>query len=99
MATVKLDWQEIPTAAGGGAIHQCKVRARSDGDALYMEVHDRGRALIRLYNVTAYYWLEDSQRRIPLYDDEKFRNPDDAKTALTQWYLDNAPTLLVTLAG
>ena len=81
-------------------IHQCEVRARSGEDALvHGDVHDRGRALIRLYNVTAYYWLEDSQRRIPLYDDEKFRNPDDAKEALTQWYRENAPTLLVTLAG
>ena len=98
MATVKLEWQELPSTAAG-TIHRCEVKARNGGDALFMEVHDRGPALIRLYNVTAYYWLEDSQRRIPLYDDEKFRNPDDAKTALTQWYLENAPTLLVTLAG
>ena len=98
MATVKLKWRGFSTT-DGSAIHQCKVRARSDGDALYMEVRDMGPAVIRLFNVTVYYWLEDSQRRIPLYDDEKFRNPDDAKTALTQWYLENAPTLLVTLAG
>ena len=98
MATVKLSWREFSTT-DGSAIHQCKVRARSDGDALYMEVQDRGPAVIRLYNVTAYYWLEDSQRRIPLYDDEGLRGPDDAREALTQWYLDNAPTLLVTLAG
>ena len=99
MATVKLDWRELPTA-DGIEIHRCEVRARNGGDALFMDVvHHRGRSVLQVYNVTAYYWLEDSQRRIPLYDDEKLRSLDDAKKALTQWYLNNAPTLLVTLAG
>ena len=98
MATVKLGWRKFSTD-DGSTISRCKVRARSGEDALYMEVLDRGPALIRKYTVTAYYWVESSQRRIPLYDDEEFRNPGDARIALTQWYLENAPTLLVTLAG
>ena len=98
MATVKLGWWEF-SAADGHTIHQCEIEARNDVDALVMEVHDRGPAVIRLYNVTAFYRFEDGQRRIPLYDDEGFRGLDDAQEALTQWYLENAPTLLVTLAG
>ena len=63
-----------------------------------MEVHARRRALTRQHIVTAYYWLEDSQRGIRLYDDDGFSNFGEARAALTQWYLENAPTLLVTLA-
>ena len=83
MATVKLGWRELSTT-DGGAIHRFEVRARNGGGALFMEVYDRGRAVIRLYNVTAYYWLEDSRRGILLYDEKGFRGLDDARTALTQ---------------
>ena len=98
MATVKLVWQKFPTT-DGDEIHRSEVKARNGKDALFMEVHARRRALIRQHIVTAYYWLEDNQRGIRLYDDDGFRGPDDAREALTQWYLDNAATLLVTLAG
>ena len=63
MATVKLGWRKFSTD-DGSTISRCKVRARSGEDALYMEVLDRGPTLIRKYNVTAYYWVESSQRRI-----------------------------------
>lgn len=99
MATVKLDWKKLSTERRG-AIHRCEIKARNAGDALFMEVHDRGPWKVkREYNVSAYYWLEGGQLRIPLYDDEGFRSPDDARIVLPQWYLENAPTLLVTLAG
>ena len=94
-----LGWQRFSTT-GSGSIHRCEVKARNGEDALFLDVYDRGaRAWTRLYKVTAYDRLENSQRDIPLYDDEGFRGLDDAKEALTQWYLNNAPTLLVTLAG
>ena len=83
MAKVELYWQKF-SATGGGAIHRCEVKARKDGEALVIEMYDRGRAVVRQYNVAAYYWLEDSQRGIPLYDEEGFRVLDDARTALTQ---------------
>ena len=70
-----------PTAARFTGLKSGHVTA---GGALFMEVYDRGRAVIRLYNVTAYYWLEDSQRGILLYDEKGFRGLDDARTALTQ---------------
>ena len=99
MATVKLDWKKSSTERRG-AIHRCEIKARNAGDALFMEVYDSGPWVVRReYNASAYYWLEGGQRRIPLYDDEGLRNLDDAQAALTQWYLDNAPTLLMTLAG
>lgn len=98
MATVDLYWQESRTA-GGGATHNCELKARKDGDALIMEARDRGRAIVRLYEATAYYRLGDRQHRIPLYDNEGFRSLDDAKEALAQWYVNHAPTLLMTLAG
>ena len=79
--------------------HRCEIKARNGGDALVMDVSDWGPSMTRKYDVTAYYWLEDSQRLIPPYDDEGFRSPDDARIVLTQWYLENAPTLLMTLAG
>ena len=78
---------------------RCEVRARNGGDALVMEANERGRRGSKGSIVTAYYWLENSQRGIRLYDDEGFRSPDDAREALTQWYLNHAPTLLMTLAG
>ena len=104
MAKVKLDWQRF-SRIGGGAIHRCEIRARNDVDALLMEVHDRGRAVSRECSVTAYFRFDESQNIIqlnnviPLYDDEGFRSPDDAKAALSEWYANNAPTLLITLAG
>ena len=98
MATVELNWRNS-SITGGAKIHRCEIKARKAGDALVMEVYDMGRAVIGLYNVTAYYWSEGGQLRIPLYDDQGFRSLDDAKEALAQWYLANAPALLVTLAG
>jgi len=104
MATVSLEWQEFPTT-GRGAIHRCEIRARNDADALLMEVHDRGPALRRECSVTAYFQFDESRNVIqlgnviPLYDDEGFSDPDDAKEALAEWYANHAPTLLMTLAG
>ena len=98
MATVKLNWHDFYTAADGSAIHRCEVKARNDGDALFMEAHERGRMGSRGCNVTAYYWFENSQHGIPLYEEEGFSSLNDARRALTQWYLNNAPTLLMTLA-
>lgn len=83
MAKVELYWQRFSTT-GGGAIHPCEVKARRDRDALVLEVYDRGREVDRQYNVSAHYWLEDSQRGIPFYDEEGLRGLDDARTALTQ---------------
>ena len=97
MATVELNWRNA-SITGSAKIHRCEIKARKAGDALVMEVYDTGRAVIRHYNVTAYYWLEGGQLRIPLYDDEGLLSLERAQAALTQWYLDNAPTLLVTLA-
>ena len=98
MATVKLEWWEF-SATEGHTIHQCEIEARKDGESLVMEVYDRGPAGVRHFSTTAYYWVEDRQRRIPLYDDEGFGGLIEAQEALAQWYLENAPTLLVTLAG
>ena len=64
-----------------------------------MEARDTGQIVIRQCNATAYYWMEDRQRSIPLYDDEGFGSLDDAKDALTEWYANHAPTLLMTLAA
>lgn len=98
MAMVKLGWKKFYTD-DGDTILRCKIRASSGEDALYMEVYDRGPAMIRKYDVSAFYWAESSQRRILLYDELEFRSLGDAREALTQWYFDNAPTLLMTLAG
>lgn len=98
MATVKLDWQKFPTVYHG-AIYRSKIKARNSGDELVMEVNDWGPEMNRKCDATAYYRLEGSQRRIPLYDDAEFDSPDDAQKALTQWYLHNAPALVATLAG
>lgn len=98
MATVKLEWRKS-SMARGAATYRCKLEARKDGHALVMEVYDRGPAVVRHFSTTAYYWVEDRQRRIPLYDDEGFGGLIEAQEALAQWYLRNAPTLLVTLAG
>lgn len=84
MAKVKLDWKEFPTTGRGGTIHRCEVRARSGEDGLLMEVHDRGPALIRKYDVSAFYWLAERERRIPLYDELEFRSLGDAREALTE---------------
>ena len=97
MATVELSWQKASTT-GGDEIHRCEVKARNGKDALVMEVHG-GKLTGGIHIVTAYYWLEDSQRSIPLYPYGTSDSLDDAKTALTAWYFDNAPTLLATLAG
>ena len=98
MATVILGWWDF-TAANGSTIHQCEIEARNGEDALVMEAHERGPRGARGSIATAYFRFEDSQRGIPLYDDEGFRSLDDAKAALTEWYSSHAPTLLVTLAG
>ena len=98
MATVKLDWWEF-SAAEGHTIHQCELEARNDVDALVMEVHERVRKGGKGSSITAYFRFADSQRGIPLFDDEGFDSLREARRALTQWYLENAPTLLVTLAG
>ena len=45
MAKVEPHWQKFSTTTGG-AIHLCEVKARKDGDALFMEVYDRGRAVV-----------------------------------------------------
>ena len=95
MATVILGWWDF-SAADGTTIHQCEIEARNGEDALVMEAHERG---ARGSTVTAYFRFEDSQRGIPLYDDEGFDSLDDAKEALTQWYTNHAPTLLMTLAA
>ena len=63
-----------------------------------MEVHEREPMGSKGSTVTAYYRFEDSQHLIPLYPVDTFGNRDDAKTALTEWYFENAPTLLMTLA-
>jgi len=81
MATVQLYWQKFYTT-GDGAIHRCEVKARKEGDALVMEVYDRGGAVLSQFNVSAYYRFEDSQRRIPLYDDEGFGGVAGAQEAL-----------------
>ena len=98
MATVKLGWRKF-SAEDGSAIRRCEVEARNGGGVLVMEAHERKRRGSKGSTVTAYYWLEDNQRGIPLYDDEGFGSLSEARGALTQWYLKNAPTLLVTLAG
>ncbi len=99
MATVKLDWQELSTEHDG-PMYRCEIKARNAADALFMEVHVVAAWLVLAkINASAYYWLEDDQRRIPLYDEEEFGSRDAAKEALTQWYLANAPALLATLAG
>ena len=99
MATVKLGWHKLSTK-GSGSIHRSEVKARNGEDALFLDVHDNGpRSWTRKYEVTAYYRLGNSQRDIPLYDDEGLGGLIEAQEALTQWYLENAPTLLVTLAG
>lgn len=63
-----------------------------------MEPHETKRRGSKGSTVTAYYWLEDNQRSITLYDDEGFGSLSEARGALTQCYLKNAPTLLVRLA-
>ncbi len=98
MATVELEWRES-SMDRGVETHRCELEARRDGESLVMEAHDWGRAIFRHVSATVYYWVEDSQRRIPLYDDEGFGDLDDAKEALAEWYLQNAPTLLVTLTA
>ena len=97
MATVELNWQRVSTT-GSDEIHRCEVKARNGKDALCMEVHG-GKLTGGIHIVTAYYWLEDSRHPIPLYPFRTSDSLDDAKTALTAWYFDNAPTLLMTLAG
>ena len=96
MATVNLYWEA--SSIIGSRLHRCELAARKDGDSLVMEAHDRGGAVVRQFSVSAYYTLDYSVR-IPLYDDEGFSDLDDAKEALAQWYLENAPTLLVTLTA
>ena len=54
--------------------------------------------MVRKYDTTAYYWLEDIQRGIRLYDGG-VSSFGEARTALTQWYLNHASILLVTLPG
>lgn len=99
MATVKLDWNK-PSTNGRDFSHRCEIKARKGGGTLVMEVLEWSGMKPRAVSVSAYYRLEDGPRRIPLYDeDQGVRNLDDAKEALAQWYLANAPTLLVTLAG
>ena len=44
MATVELYWQKV-SIGGVDEIHSCEIKARKDGDALAMEVHNRGRGL------------------------------------------------------
>ncbi len=97
MATVELIWQNVSTT-GGDEIHRCEVKARNGKDALVMEVHG-GKLTGGVHIVTAYYWLENSKRSVPLYPFGTSGSLDDAKTALTEWYFDNAPALLMTLAG
>ena len=97
MATVELNWWES-SASDGSAIHYCEIKARNDGDGLMMEAHERGRMGRKGSTVTAYFRFAVSQRGIPLYDDEGFSSLREARRALTQWYVENAPTLLVTLA-
>ena len=99
MATVKLDWQQVSTD-DPGLNHRCEFKARNGGGALVMNVRKWGVGSVTAITASAYYWLEVDQRRIPLYDDENWSDRlDDAKKALEQWYSDNAPTLLLTLAG
>ena len=104
MAKVILGWWDF-SAADGSTIHQCEIEARNGEDALVMEVHDRGPALRRECSVTAFFRFDESRNVIqrdnviPLYDDEGFSDPDDAKEALAEWYANHAPTLLVTLAA
>ncbi len=97
MATVELHWQKV-SAVGGDEIHRCEVKARNGKDALVMEVHG-GKLTGGVHIVTAFYWFENSQRSIPLHPFRTSGTLDDAKTALTEWYFANAPTLLTTLAG
>lgn len=98
MATVRLNWRDSDSSTDRG-VYRCEIRSRNDEDALVLEVHDRGWAVFKDFSVTVYYWVAGRERGIPLCDDEGFDRLDDAKAALTQWYLENAPTLLVTLAG
>ncbi|MDE0142867.1 MAG: hypothetical protein OXI80_15195 [Caldilineaceae bacterium] len=93
-----LSWQEVTTSEGG-TNYRCEIRGGNGVDALFMEVHDRGRTLLKKeYTVSAYYWIEHQQRSIPLYVDVELRNRDDSTLALMQWYFKHAPTLLITLA-
>ncbi len=97
MATAELHWQNVSTT-GRDEIQRCEVKARNGKDAVCMEVHG-GKLTGGVHIVTAYYWLEDSQRSIPLHPFQTSGSLDDARTALTAWYFENAPTLLATLAG
>ncbi len=93
-----LSWQEV-TSREGGTNYRSEIRGRNGVDALFMEVHDRGRTLLKKeYNVSAYYWIEHQQRSMPLYVDAQLRSRDDSMFALTRWYFNHAPTLLITLA-
>ena len=99
MATVKLDWNK-PSTKGRDFSHRCEFKARNGGGTLVLEVLEWGGMKPRALSVSAYYRLEGRLGRIPLYDDDLgVRRLNDAKEALAQWYLANAPALLATLAG